>query len=131
MAKFEIQKGVPMPTARRGKELKYPFDQLGKGDSFVVTDEADMKSVVSCANSYSKRYGIELVARKTSEGVRVWRLDGEVKRRKRRTKAEIEADRNEQKDNPQVEQHVHEAEKAALEETSKPKRTRKMKAVES
>lgn len=137
MAKFEIQKGVPMPNTRPGKELKYPFDQLGKGDSFLVTDEGDMKSVVSCARAYGKRYGIELIARKTSEGMRVWRLDGEVKRRKRRTKAEIEADNAQLAagNNADAEAHAREAELAALaeakqaetpkQETEKPKRTRR------
>lgn len=87
--KYVIEKGVPMPTARKGKRMKYPFDELRKDESFLVTDEGEQKSVVSCARAYSQRHGVELVARKTEEGVRVWRLDGTV-RRQRKQKSEVE-----------------------------------------
>lgn len=70
MQEPEITKSVPIPS---DKSTKYPFRKLKIGESFVVSPDKEM-SVRSSANYYSKNFGSKFTARKTDEGIRVWRI---------------------------------------------------------
>jgi hypothetical protein len=76
---FEIQAGVPMTSARRGrKAVEFPFHQMDIGDSFLVPCDVAAKNEV---NNWRRKI---LLAKKAfgqgqfstgtvSDGIRVWR----------------------------------------------------------
>tara|TARA_R110000851_G_scaffold254_7_gene922 strand:+ start:37 stop:357 length:321 start_codon:yes stop_codon:yes gene_type:complete len=84
---FVIEQGVPLPEDTRGAQTRYPFSQMGAGDSiFIKMKEGDdskrMKNRLSQATrTYGKKQQPEwhFVLRYRLEnevsGVRVWRKD--------------------------------------------------------
>lgn len=66
----KIESGVPLPDS-----VKYPFDKLEVGDSFVVTLDK-RPSVSSAAVKYGQRTNTKYVVRKVDDNnVRVWRTE--------------------------------------------------------
>lgn len=76
---FEVQSGVPMTSARRGrKAVTFPFEQMDIGDSFLVPCDVTAKNEL---NNWRRKI---LLAKKAfgqgqfstgtvSDGIRVWR----------------------------------------------------------
>ena len=64
-----VEKSVPLPEGKK----RYPYKEMDVGDSFFV---GDGKLQVVCNANYraSKRLGMQFIARKEVEGVRVWRV---------------------------------------------------------
>jgi hypothetical protein len=72
MEAFVIDHNVPIPPARKGPEVKFPFALLGIGDSFFVPGERN--NVSNAAHQYAKRHGVKFTVRKQGDGIRVWRV---------------------------------------------------------
>lgn len=77
--KIKIDKKMPIPkvTSRSGRPVKYPFDKLKKGDSFLVEGDHKIRhSIYSCLNAYNANRAdvkIEITTRAEEGGIRVWR----------------------------------------------------------
>lgn len=69
---FKIEKGVKFPSKTCDKRLKYPFNLMEVGDSFVVS-EADKRSVTTTSHNYGARHGKKFSIRTTNNVTRVWR----------------------------------------------------------
>ena len=77
-----IDKEVPMPASPHSRVTpKYPFDDMEKGDSFLVEWEEDVRDGIIKTRLYAavSRANKRLEGRKFSqrtvqEGVRVWRV---------------------------------------------------------
>ena len=72
---IEITDAVPMPAqiATRGRRNKYPFAELGVGDSFVVAVR-DAASVRVSAVTASRKTGFKFTTRIEGDSVRIWRV---------------------------------------------------------
>ena len=68
---YQIDKDVPLPpTTGVGRKLKYPFDKLQPGDSFIAT----VNAVRYAAYGYGKRHGLVFsVSKKSENEYRCWR----------------------------------------------------------
>jgi hypothetical protein len=66
-----VESSVPLPDDRQ--RLKYPFDDMDVGDSFLLTDPSMVKNARSAAWMYSRRHGMKFSCRKVEGGWRVWR----------------------------------------------------------
>jgi hypothetical protein len=69
---LEIETDVPLP-GNLGR-LKYPFDDMHVGDSFLITDPGMVKNARSAAWMYAKRHGQRFSCRRVEDGWRVWRV---------------------------------------------------------
>lgn len=74
MEMFTIEKGIPVPKNRKGVKRGYPFESLGVGDSFLVTDRK-ITTMSSACQQKSKGMGKKYIARTVPGGVRVWRIE--------------------------------------------------------
>lgn len=78
--KINIDKKKPIPkvTNRSGRPVKYPFDKMRVGDSFLIKGEPKIRhSIYSCLNSYNANRAevrIEITTRAEDGGIRVWRI---------------------------------------------------------
>ncbi len=64
-----IEKGVPLPQTSAYR--KYPFGEMGIGDSFVDSQ----KRACSAARAFGSYHGIRFTTRKQADGqYRIWRL---------------------------------------------------------
>jgi hypothetical protein len=72
---MEIEKGVEIPEATRGRRCKYPFRQMEVGDSFLIEDEEQYKKVRSAASTWGKKNGVVFTTQVSEEGLRVWRAE--------------------------------------------------------
>lgn len=70
---FQIERGIPIPTYRRGRRGLYPFREMKVGDSFVV-EKTKKASAQRAASFYGKNHGQVFTARSVPEGVRIWRV---------------------------------------------------------
>ena len=68
---IELTKEVPVPEPRIRNV--YPYKVMEVGDSFLVPN---VKMQIVLNNNYrtGKRLGMQFIARKEGEGVRVWRV---------------------------------------------------------
>ena len=73
---IKIEKGVPVPPAQNGRPVTYPFGEMNIGDSFFVADVGKRFSIYSQVRYYNEKNGrtIQVVQRRESNGVRVWRI---------------------------------------------------------
>ena len=70
---IKIDKNVQMPLSS-SQRASYPFDQMEVGDSFVVSDRAQMESArVSTYKRYHST-GQKFATRRLPEGLRIWRI---------------------------------------------------------
>lgn len=80
ITEFKIEKGIPIPTH---KKIKYPFDEMEVGDSFLIeciNDPRKKKHIQSYVASVLNRYNkqeqktMKIKTRREKEGLRVWRV---------------------------------------------------------
>lgn len=68
---YKIDRGIPLPTGYFGR--KYPYADLAVGESFL--DPHGNNQSISSGSSYAgKKLGRKFSVRKTSEGIRCWRI---------------------------------------------------------
>ncbi len=67
---FEVEKNIPIPERVR---MKYPWEQLGIGDSFLIPD-AIVDSVRSGLYSCARNMKIKVTLKTVDGGMRVWRI---------------------------------------------------------
>jgi hypothetical protein len=73
---FTIKKSVPMPVGGPGDtgKTKYPFSEMGVGDSFAVSVSAcSVRSAMRywrSTHDFSRQFSV----RKTPDGYRCWRV---------------------------------------------------------
>ena len=71
---IKIDKHVPIPKDNRGRQSKYPWDQMDVGDSFLVGPDGPrgMRGIASGAGT---KRGKKFATRALEDGsVRVWRV---------------------------------------------------------
>lgn len=74
MSEIKIEKGVPMPKPR-AQRAKYPWRELGVGDSFFVPGAARARCSVGAVHSAQRiGGGVRFTVRTVEGGVRVWRI---------------------------------------------------------
>lgn len=76
MGNFQIQHGLPIPEM--GRKPKYPWREMGIGDSFLVACGGAerikcMNSLTSCMNRAGRKTGHKYCQRVVLYGIRVWR----------------------------------------------------------
>ena len=71
-----IERGVPLATIQRRRDaVKYPFDQLQVGDSFVFPSEVNITVARSSASYFAKRDNKRFAIRTLDTNViRCWRV---------------------------------------------------------
>lgn len=79
IAEILVEKGVPIPKSKRGREAKgsskYPFAAMGVGDSFFVKG-AKMRSFCPYIGVWRRRNdpSRKFSCRSVDGGIRVWRV---------------------------------------------------------
>jgi hypothetical protein len=86
MSSFEIEVSIPVPVRTVIRDSKYPFAEMGVGDSFLVpqTEEDNnidaimkrMSGACAYAGKMLRAEGIvtaKFIKRRMPDGVRVWR----------------------------------------------------------
>jgi hypothetical protein len=73
---MKIEKGIPCPYFGRVDGLKYPFERMKVGDSFLISKEIAHFNV---RNAYwqlmhRKHLDWKFTIRKTAKGFRCWRI---------------------------------------------------------
>jgi len=68
----KIEKGIPITPNKPSRERKYPWLELGIGDSFLIT--TGCVNVASMVAAAGNKYGRKFSTRKVDEGTRVWRV---------------------------------------------------------
>lgn len=64
---------LPPPKKTKGRRYRFPFDELGVGECFIV--KGMMKNCLSPYIAYAqKSLGYEFTSKTTKEGVAVWRI---------------------------------------------------------
>lgn len=73
---FKIEKGVPIPELCGSGYSKYPFGEMGVGDSVLIKGDA-LASLRgrSAASYYGSRNNKKFATRQTSDGLRIWRTE--------------------------------------------------------
>jgi len=69
MINLEVEKSIPLPEGKK----RYPYASMDIGDSFFV-DAGKLQVVCNANYRASKRLGMQFIARKEVDGVRVWRV---------------------------------------------------------
>jgi len=77
---FEVEEGIKVPARGPGQKMKYPWNKMEIGDSFLVKASTDSRlkvqqCITACAGSYGKRHGMKFASRQVEDGVRVWRIE--------------------------------------------------------
>ena len=73
---MEIEKGIPIPYIARVDGMKYPFEKMKVGDSFLVPPETKYETVRYSFYRFIHRKNLnwKFTVRKTPEGHRCWRI---------------------------------------------------------
>ena len=74
---MKIDKNIPMPAVR-SKNIKYPFHEMTKGDSFFVSDvpnERTLRNRISLISSDGFRFVCRKVIENDVSGYRIWRIE--------------------------------------------------------
>lgn len=69
MNEFEIEKEIPIPTARNRR--LYPWTKMKVGDSFFVPNQPGIDKNLRSSARY---YGLKVCIRNVEGGFRVWRI---------------------------------------------------------
>lgn len=75
---MEIEKNIPLPAARCAANggSRYPFAEMGVGDSIFVEGQDTTGPVAAAARVYAHRVKTKrFSARKVEGGVRIWRIE--------------------------------------------------------
>lgn len=84
MSDFKIEKNIEIPQIGRGRSSRYPFKDLGIGDSFFVEgDKKQRGNVRGCMQWFKNKHGLLFTSRLREEkrngkivvGLRVWRIE--------------------------------------------------------
>ena len=68
-----VEHGIPYEHFRKG--YRYPFREMGVGDSFLTENtKASRSRLSSAASAFGKRNNVTFSIRKVPEGLRVWRI---------------------------------------------------------
>lgn len=71
---YEIEKGVPLPTDKRGGRYSaYPWKAMAVGDSFVVP-RAKNQPLGGMVREATKRLNMKFTTRRVEGGIRIWRI---------------------------------------------------------
>jgi len=76
---YTIEKNISLPKAKSGAEKKYPFGEMGVGDSFICGEYSpvNMTRIGNAARNWGKLSGrdIKFCLRKTADNkIRIWRV---------------------------------------------------------
>lgn len=72
---YQIDRGVPVPPV--GTASRYPWEDMGVGDSFFVPCEYDRiahNRLSTAARHHAKRTGKHFTVRRVDGGLRCWRI---------------------------------------------------------
>lgn len=76
----KVTTGVPIPTEKRNYQRKYPFNELGVGDSIEFEDTDTFEKARRAAQFYGKAHSVTFTCRKgiqdgefCGEGGTIWR----------------------------------------------------------
>lgn len=72
---IKIDKNVPIPNGAGPHGQKYPFPELQVGDSFLFPFATKRRTTQSLAWQWAKKTGRKFIVRKTTEGLRCWRME--------------------------------------------------------
>lgn len=82
---IEIDKDIPVPPLTEGRPRKYPFPDMGVGDSFAVPLAGEMRNgedhaafkLRSAVAQYARRHGGKFTVRTDREAgvARCWRVE--------------------------------------------------------
>lgn len=75
---IQIEKNIPIPNqGKRKRAVKYPYMQMGVGDSFFIECEHGKKNdnkISASAYIAAKKLGVKFTKQKVEGGYRVWRI---------------------------------------------------------
>lgn len=71
---YKIDKGIPMAKPRSVRQRKYPIGEMKVGDSFLVPERDVFANVAQSVRNVGAEHGFKIASRKTSDGVRFWRI---------------------------------------------------------
>lgn len=71
-----VENGIAMPEVVRGARVRWPYEVLEVGESFVVPGEGKNLVVGVCARNkkWGDKLGRRFTAKRVEGGVRVWRV---------------------------------------------------------
>lgn len=73
--KIVIEKGIPIPSAKRGVD-KFRLNELEVGDSFFLElTQYKEKQIRNTLSLRARRLGIKPSIRRVDDGIRVWRVE--------------------------------------------------------
>jgi len=74
---IRIEKGVPIPQSGDNRPRKYPYREMGIGDSFHVVGGKDARDRIGASSrSYAERHeGFAFTIRREGNGFRIWRVE--------------------------------------------------------
>lgn len=67
---IKIERGIPLPSGKRGPKPKYPFAQMRRGDSFTVAGHNQRNSACNSA----RIQGVKVRTARDGDGYRIWRV---------------------------------------------------------
>jgi hypothetical protein len=70
---ISLEKGVPIPSPIAARRT-WPFNEMAKGDSFLVPRDVEAGTIRSAASQWAARHpGQKYAVWKTADGYRCWR----------------------------------------------------------
>ena len=70
---MKIENNIPIPAPHQ-QGVKYPFGELGVGDSFLAPP-TKCQSLKAAASQYKRLHGVNFTTRIVEDGVRIWRIE--------------------------------------------------------
>ena len=72
---YEIDYSVPVPEkSGRGRPTRFNFAQRDVGGSILVSEPAEFSQARNSFSYITKTKGWKFIARKSAEGMRIWRV---------------------------------------------------------
>ncbi len=82
---MEIERGgkEPIPPPKPGPAPKYPFDEMEKGETFIIRCKPEERKVVrNRVHSAAYERGVTISTRSVDEGIKVWLVSKTRKNRR-------------------------------------------------
>jgi hypothetical protein len=73
MTKVKIDKGLPIPESVLGRPLKFPWNEMEVGDSFIIKAQQYVSVRANITHRNHKYRDRHFVIRAFEDGYRVWR----------------------------------------------------------
>lgn len=70
---IKVEKGVPI-ISHQARRVRWPFKDMEVGDSFLAPADVNRATLGGAAHMAGKSIGAKFAVRKTTEGVRCWRV---------------------------------------------------------